>query len=599
MLLTDTDCLRLCETPAHAADLAAGRALEARHALHLDGERAPLLAWLTLNKPELASPEAFATLETVAYPATKPIYAQITTLLSKVFTAQGRNFYFDFTRPELADDFADYLKSPKRTGQPFYGTFRKTWFRACLTGFQGVFLVDLPARADMTGAPEPAATFIPSRDIHDLRVNGDRLEYLILRQELKDGQALYYCYDDTQCHKVLYQSGTYFYQAANAVPHGLGYVPACPVTTTQPDPLRPVRRTSPLDASLEVASVYLRDANMHEMQKAYHGYAKMWSYGVDCTSGEKYATTSEFPSTCQAGRIYAPGSESVWRPCTACKGQGKIIPIGPSKTYIVKPAPQGETSVVNPGPAGYITPELESAKYIGDELVKNEAKIEKAVLGKSGLLDQQKQDTLGGKILDWGPAFDRFADLSADAEACLSFCFDTMARLRYPGEFRQSAVTLGRGYLAKSLEQLQAEYDAAKKAGLDDAMLYSILEDLIYTRWAGDPMELERNLLKLELTPCPTQTVAEAKLNGVIGPDDLLLKTYINDFFDRFERENGSILEFASLLSHGEKINRIQSTFNSYLDGKRTQQANAAAPDAGADAGTNRPADSGQSNAAG
>jgi hypothetical protein len=578
VLLTPEDCLRICETPAATADLAAGRALEARHALHLDGEKPALLRFLTENKPELASPEAFETLEKVAYPATKPIYAQLNTLLGKVFTAQGRNFYFDFARPELADDFSDYLKDKRRTGQPFYGTFRQTWLRAAFVGFQGVYLVDLPATA-ADGPPAPVASFIPSRDIHDLRLSGDRIEYLVLRQELKDDQTLYFCYDDQQCHKVLAKANSYTYLEADVTTHGLGYVPACPVTTTQPDPLRPVRRTSPLDASLEVATVYLRDANMHEMQKAYHGYQKMWSYGVDCTSTEKYDALSEFPSQCQTGRIYAPGSESVWRACTSCKGQGKIIPIGPSKVYVVKPAPAGETSVVNPGPAGYITPELASAAYIGAELVKNEAKIEKAVLGKSGLLDQQKQDTLGGKILDWEPAYERFGALATDAEACLSFVLDTMATLRYREEFRQSQITLGRNYLAKSMSQLQAEYDEAKKAGLDDAMLYSILEDLIYTRWAGDPMELERNLLKLELTPVPTQTVKEAKDNGVIMPDDLLRKTYINDFFDWFENQHGSILEFASLLSHGEKINRIQEIFNTYLDDKR--QANPAGGAAG------------------
>lgn len=571
MLLTEQDCLRYCETPAATADLAVGRALEQRHALHIDGKKSHLLAFLADNKPELASPEAFATLEKVAYAATKPIYGQLSNLTDKVFTAQGRNFYFDFSRPELAEDFDAYLKDKRKTGQPFFGTFRRSWSRASRVGFQGVFLEDLPA--EPTQQPEPFTRYIPSNEIWDIRLTDDRIEYLILWQQ-GEAETKFFCFDDQRCHKVLLRQGTYSYLLEEVSTHGLGYVPACPVTTRQPDPLRPVQRTSALADSLEVAHIYLRDANQHEMMKAYHSYAKMWSYGVDCDyQAPAGYLGSEYPQLCNAGRLF--GSDGTLHNCPRCNGQGKYIPVGPDKVYMVKAAntAAGDVSIVDPGPAGYITPELDSAEYIGAQLILNEAKIEKAVLGKSGLLDQQKQDTLGGKILDWGPAYDRFADIAMDAEACLTFLLETKARYRYGDAFRDSAVTLGRKWQVKSVNDLEAEYAAAKEAGLDDALLYSYLEEIIYTKYAGDPMELERNLLKLELTPFPTQTVDEAKLNAVVGRDDLLLKTYINDFFNRFERENGSILDFASLLSHSEKVNRIQATFTTYLDEKRKDPA--------------------------
>lgn len=577
MLLSEQDCLRYCETPAATADLAAGRVLEARHALHIDGKRPHLLAFLAETKPELASPEAYATLEKVATPATKPIYGQLSNLLDKVFTAQGRNFYFDFSRPELAEDFDAYLKDKRRTGQAFYGNFRRSWPRASRVGFQGVFLEDLPP--EPTPQPEPVTTFIPSSEIWDIELTGDRIEYLVLRQQLEGSNVKFFCFDDQQCHKVLLRQGVYTYLTAEVTTHGLGYVPACPVTTRQLDPLRPVQRTSAIADSLEVATIYLRDANQHEMMKAYQGYAKMWSYGVDCDYVPPLSREDEASGisvrACTSGYCY--NSQRGEYRCPACNGAGKRIPVGPDKVYIVKPAPQGETSVVDPGPAGYITPELDSAKYIGEQLILNEAKIEKAVLGKSGLLDQQKQDTLGGKILDWGPAYDRFADIAADAEVCLTFLLETKARYRYGEAFRDSAITLGRRWQVKSVNDLEAEYAAAKEAGLDDALLYSYLEEIIYTRYAGDPMELERNLLKLELTPFPTQTVDEAKLNAVVGRDDLLLKTYINDFFNRFERENGSILDFGSVLTHSKKVENIQATFNLYLDEKRKDPAFAGA----------------------
>lgn len=148
MLLTPDDCIQFCKDPQATADLTAGRALEGRHLLHIDGDKARLQAFLAQQKPALlASPTAFETMLTIAKPATKPIMGGLTNILSKVFTAQGRNFYYQFNRPELADEFADFLKDTRRAGQSVYNQFRTLWFRALLVGFQGVMLVDMPAQA--------------------------------------------------------------------------------------------------------------------------------------------------------------------------------------------------------------------------------------------------------------------------------------------------------------------------------------------------------------------------------------------------------------------------------------------------------------------
>lgn len=264
--------------------------------------------------------------------------------------------------------------------------------------------------------------------------------------------------------------------------------------------------------------------------------------------------------------------------CPRCNGQGRYIPMGPDRGYIV----QAPTSKEDPDlrdPAGYITPDIESVKYIGEQLALNEAKIEKAVLGKEGILTQlTKVETAAGKDMDLGPMYDRLSTVSADVEAVARFITRTMALLRYGSAYRKQAVNYGRRYQVKSLSQLEAQYAAAKAAGLDDSVLYSYLEDIIYTKYQGDPMELQRNLLKLELTPFPTQTVKEAKDNGIATPEDLLLKQYLNDFVSRFERENGSILDFGAALPHSLKIERILEQFNAYLTEKTNGRSAEADP---------------------
>jgi hypothetical protein len=581
VLLSPPDCVAFCQQPAAALDLAAGRLLEARHQLHLDGEPARLRAFLELSKPDmLASPDVFNTLLKVMKPATKPLYAGLTNILGKVFTAAGASYYYDFSDAALADDFQDYLNDATRAGQDFYGQFRTVWSKACLTGFQGVLLVDLAA--PVTGnigevddvplaLPEPAFSFVPSSRIQDVAVTGNRLEYLILSAPGPEKQPQYYCWDDLYCHRVQRVAGELTLVPALQTTHGLGYVPACPVTTRQPDPTRPVRRTSAVAESLELADVYLRDFNEHELGKTYHAFPKMWSYGVRCDYQPPIvpgADGYQFAQSCNAGRLFLGDGVGTYS-CPRCAGSGRYIPVGPDKTFIVEvPTDSSQPSIIPP--AGYIVPDLTSLTYLGDELGKNAGLIEKAVIGKEGITRvSTKVESGAAKFLDMAPVYDALNDHGDDATVAMRFVVDAMGRLRYGEAYRSSALSLGKRYQLRSVEQLEEQYQAAKAAGIDSALLYGYLEELVYTKYHNDPLELQRGLLKLELTPVPHLTDQEAQALGIIGDDDLLLKAYLNDFVQRFERENGSILEFGEVLPYGLKVQKILDIFTSYLDGKR------------------------------
>ena len=590
MLLTDAQALAYCAKPAAAADLAVGQALERRHRLHLDGTPALLTAFLETSRPDmLASPDVFGTLLKVMKPATKPIYAGLTNILSKVFTAAGASFYYDFTDPALADDFADYLANTTRTGQDFYGQFRTVWGKASLTGFQGVLLVDIDGAGDVdddlggmggitgipAGMPAPTFCYVPSTTIRDIAITGNRVEYLILLDADDPAGLSYYVWDDRSCRHIVSTGGELRIDPTGGTVHGLGYVPACPVTTRQSNPTHPVRRTSALAESLEIADVYLRDFNEHELGKTYHAFPKMWSYGVRCDYQAPLTDASGFEGmqSCNAGRLQnSSGTAGGWAgtyACPRCKGQGKYIPVGPDKTYIIEaPTDSGTPSLIPP--AGYVVPDLTSLAYLGGELVKNSAAIERAVIGKEGITTMHtKVESGAAKEIDMAPIYDALNDYGDDAVTAMKFVVDTFGRLRYADAYRASSLALGKRYHLKSTDQLETEYASAKAAGLDSALLYGYLEDIAYTKYASDPMELERALLKLELTPVPHLTDQEAQALGYIGEDDLLLKVYLNDFVGRFERNTGSILEFGSLLSHGAKIDKILTIFNTYLDGKR------------------------------
>lgn len=582
MLLDAPQILALCENPAYQNDLLAGRRAEALHQLHVDGEPHRVLQFLQDQRIELTSNEAQLVLEKVKEAGTMPIYDGLANVLSKAIGAPGTNYYFEFSDPALQDDFDAYLKDKKRTGQDFFQAFNRAYFKQAQVGFQGVFLVDLPVMTAANAAelaqdrPRPFYRYVPSVDVHDMALTGNRVEYLILWQQTTPDVKDFWVWDDAFCYRVQHTQGNYTRLSAEDFAHELGYVPACPVTTILPDERRPVLRSSFLAKSLPLANVYLRDFCNHELGKARFVHPKPWSYGVKCEASATNA--DDVAATCDSGYHHFPGGRVK---CWKCKGQGRYIPYGRDEGYILEVPNAGEVAITPP--AGYVVPDLESLKYLGDELKANEAKIEKAVLGKGGILDMQtRTETALGKTLDLGPLEARLVAVSSDWEAAAKFVLDTMATYRYREQFRRSSVNAGRRYMVFGASIMEAEYAAAKKAGMDPAGLYSYLENIIYAKYANDPMELQRNLLKLHLTPAPTSTVQEARANGILNARDLVLKEYLNDFIIRFEEENGSILDFGSALTQAEKLNRIRQQLYAYVTDFRTTLAEFPLADLGA-----------------
>jgi hypothetical protein len=582
VLLQPQQVLDLCIKPAYAADLEAGRALERRHRLHIDGNRADVTAFLTSKKPSLlASPEAFDTMLTVQSSASATLYEGFIGVLNKVFTAPGGTTYFEFTDPALADDFQAYLADTTKTGEDAHSQFATLWKKQSLTGFQGVFLVDLRPATETAiggldgiplGPPEPFFSYVPSSTIHDMKVVGNRIEYLILTAPDPNGGTEYFCWDAQFCHRVQTINGVLTVIEALRTEHGRGRVPATLVTTKMHDPARPVIRTSAIEKSLNRADDYLLDYNWVRLGNAYHANPIRWSYGVDCDY-VPYLSPEQIlggatAQACTAGRC-ATSLQGEYD-CPRCNSQGKRIPVGPDKVYIVKPAPQGETSVVDPGPTGYIVPDLTSLTHLVTSYKEGESAIERAVLGKSGILELQSKVESGlAKQADLGPLTDRLNDRGVDSIVAQKDIFDLMASYRYEDAFKASQMSRGRKYHFFDVQQVTAEFIEAKKGNADAGYLYSLLEDGIYAKFADDPMELQRNLLKLELTPAPHLTSKEALAQGYIGLNDLIQKDFINDFFSRFERENGSILEFGAVISHQAKIAAIQKEFTRYVTEKR------------------------------
>lgn len=581
MLLLPAQVVALCAAPAHASAIAAGKKLERRHRLHIEGQP-DLLSEFLNGYRDIMSPESLTNIQKVAVPATKTKFGSYRDVLGKVFTARGSTTYFEFSDPQLQDDFEAYLDRIE-----FLRRLRKRYQRASLTGFQGVFLVDLPAEPNpVDQLPEPEVKFIPSALVHDALIVEDTYEYVVIKQTGKNakGEAFtyYVCFDDEFAHVVKPgDGGQLFHSDADTTQHGLGYVPAFPPTLFVASDASDVTRTSIFDKALPVADVFLRDHAEHELSKKYHAFPKLWSYALACDF--KTSVKVEPEAGCEGAAYYVPVScagtgylnypSGEVRKCSNCHGLGKVVPVGPDKTYYLQPPSSKEQPVITP-PAGYIVPDVATLTKQREELADQERQLERAALGKEGVLAiTTKVETAQGKEIDLQPVYDRCREYAESWQHVLQRCYDTVARLRYDGAFVKSSVVIGDKYQLKSTAQLEKDYESAKASGLDDSALFGYLEEIIYSRYSTDPLELEYNLLKLHLTPMAARSTQElvemmASFGAAPAPEQLqqayLRKLNLNDYVARFERENGPLVQFGVRRPFAERIATIQATFTTY-----------------------------------
>jgi hypothetical protein len=124
--------------------------------------------------------------------------------------------------------------------------------------------------------------------------------------------------------------------------------------------------------------------------------------------------------------------------------------------------------------------------------------------------------------------------------------------------------------------QIQELFDGAKKSGLPESEINEIYNLLIETKYKGNPQTVQKLLIENHLNPQPYKTIKECTellSRNAMTETDFYIKSNFIKFVKRFERENGSIVEFGSGLNFDDKIDIIYKTFKSYYEQERKQNS--------------------------
>lgn len=408
----------------------------------------------------------------------------------------------------------------------------------------GVAMVELPAEPSAS-KPEPYVIFKSINCIEDIGLNGGDIEYLIYEmkevEEIVDGKKQkteYYRYIDAEQDVIIIERGEKYSIPIEGVyapkPNPLGRVPGVFLSNLRDGELR----KSYIYKAIPHLDDLLLDSSIHAVSKKLFGFPHRWMYEQKCS-------TCGGEGKINMRRVYAENNIDFTTEhdnCSNCKGTGQSYTMRPDKA-IIKPMPDANNPDTGE-PAGFVTPPIDTLKNQVEEMERLQGLVHRAVWQHESIEGEQTTgaETATGRMLNissYQSKLNRFSDNGEYVERVL---VEMIGELRYGTPYKGSVINWGRRYYILSENHLEQNYKAAKEAGMSAAVLKSYLEEIVYVKYANDPLELRKQLRLLQAEPMPHMTVIEVQSLTSVTTNDKYLKAYFNDYVQLIEDTQPQLL---------------------------------------------------------
>lgn len=584
MKLTIEQCLERIKKPVNRAAIAQAILQEQRLAMHtepgMDKSSTPgidyFLAWV---KGMLPADKYARFTQIIGYPLeTVDLTERVFEELHKFLDAPDSSSRWDFTIPELKQDFANFEEEIGRTAE----LWRTEGLAALRNRLNSFVVIDLPA-IPRPGAtrPEPYAYLLSITSVHDVVKNANdlnKVEYIIFRQGATDlviiDEVAYRVFrhnKETGDYVFLSEELHSIYSASGELISGLGYVPVCDFWRHTIKGSAGINKRGPLTNALSKLDMLLFKIVGQDYFEAYGSFPVIVKYSKECS----YKDESGYSCDGNGFVNYEVtlGNELVSRQkgCPVC---AKNSLLGAGSEFTVDPPADNDGFDMMKNPVKFIEPSTDLLEFGVDgiarrkrEIIQNTVGFAPAEASKEAINELQVRSQYEAKEAVLNRIREQY-------EQSLTFALQTKARLRYGRYFISGYERLGTQYFLKTADDLANQYAAAKKAGLPAHALQNIREAYSRTKYKASPMQAERAFLLEQLEPYPDYTAQELISLGIpaIDPIGFLVKVNFTSFIFKFERENLNIVEFGSAIDLSVKISTIISKLNDY---GREKQASA------------------------
>jgi len=391
---------------------------------------------------------------------------------------------------------------------------------------------------------------------YELTENKKDFKYIIFdhskgKDELGEYKKIAF-YDD-EFYRVI-EVRNHSYSLVLETQHNLGY---CPARWFVDEPLNTkddIKRYAPLSSVL---------GSMSEWQQfhAYSYYAE--HYGVFPVI--EYAAPVCEDEYCTNGKVQYPLENGEMSTPTDCKTCNANKFSGAGTAIKINPKIDNDENDVS-GYFRFISPPTQNLEFEQQKQNKRENFIKVTVTGFNDVINKEavNADQVRSVMEDRKKPL---LKLSGICNRLHKWLVKTCIKLSLDVDVYCHA-NYGTEWFLLTESQIQELFVGAKTAGLPESEIDQIYKLLIETKYKGDPSTVRKLMIENNINPAPYSTLEECykKLNqGVMTLEDLYIKANFVKFVSKFERENGSLVDFATDLSFEQKIEIIYNTFKNYV----------------------------------
>jgi hypothetical protein len=460
----------------------------------------------------------------------------------KVFNAQDSYRGIKFKDSQQLTEYLDYLE--RHNDNDFW---RGQVFNAMLTSINSIIVVDLE-QEQKGDRPEPYYYLLSIDRVIDVECNpeGD-IEYLIFRDRENNIVVL-----DDAYYTVYSQTGEKFTRKVYS-PHPLGYTPAKFMWNDALDDKNPYVKQSPISSILSRLDWFLFMTTSKQCLDIYASFPIYWHFKDKCEVKE-----------CKSGFIPYTMGDGVTPGLRACPSCEKNSLVGPGSVIKV-PAPRDSNSPDLSNPVGVLPAETTSLDYNVGEIERLEAYIIEQATGKAyGPTKQQINEKQVVSLHESQSNILRY--IGENYAIAQKWVYSTTAKLSFGDQFIGCDINNGTKFYLQTQGEVTEEYRNSRDSGLPIYILQAQRNQITELQAKNNPTEKERLEILKYLEPYQDNTIEELKNLGVdiTDPEGFVLKLNFSSFVNRFELEQGNIIEWGSALELKTKIDKINQVLRGY-----------------------------------
>jgi len=275
---------------------------------------------------------------------------------------------------------------------------------------------------------------------------------------------------------------------------------------------------------VEDADGFLRRVSVTNIHELAHLYPRYWSYEQACTKCGGEGTVSYLKKEAEGENPAEYETET----CSSCGGDGMKTRTNPSDEIVLK-TPMDDEPVLAPNIAGFVQPDLQSAKFYNELIEKARNTMFQAMWGTT-YEQGGKRETATGRFLDAQPVQDRLRDISDTFAKMHKFMLDCFGKVILRNPRYESSVSYGGRYVLESPDDILDKYVEASREKISQIAKLDMRNRYFEAEYQNDEIGLAKRKKLSDIEPFPTLSVVEVNQMEFISNEDKAKKAYYSNW---------------------------------------------------------------------